>query len=61
MIRSIPHEGTYRGQNVAILANTAKLAELHINYETCEPYAVAESAKLLDIDPKKACRVVKMM
>ena len=38
-----------------------KLSELHVNYETCESYAVHESAKLLDIDPKKDCHVVKMM
>ena len=36
------------------------MSEVHVNYETSEPYPVHESAKLLDIDPKKDCRVTKM-
>lgn len=37
-----------------------KLSDLHIGYEQCEPWPVQETARLLDIDPKKDCRVQKM-
>lgn len=37
-----------------------KLSALHVGYETCEPFALQETAKLLDIDPKKDCHVTKM-
>lgn len=38
-----------------------KLSALHVGYETCEPYPIQETTKLLDIDPKKDCRVTKMI
>jgi predicted helicase len=38
-----------------------KLSDLHVGYEQCEPWPVQETARLLDIDPKKDCRVTKMI
>ena len=37
------------------------LSEIHVGYEASAPYPVQETAKLLDIDPAKDCRVVKMI
>lgn len=37
-----------------------KLSDLHVGYEQCEPWPVQETARLLDIDPKKDCRIQKM-
>lgn len=38
-----------------------KLSDLHVGYEDAEPWPIQETARLLDIDPKKDCRVQKMI